>query len=318
MCWWQTWFFMILGQRASFNFCCTATSNELDMTHLTKSNRQPSSRLNLLSKRTWCSTLGRRNLGIRPDLSQNEARSYHRTHDIEPVTMKGYWNSSEKSKLLRGIFANTATATDNSFLLRIVFGQSCFDLSSFYWRLTPGSLCPLSQAAGVQVKSSCLRKKVLTLRVGRSQSHCRDGAFHYHTGKSFASRDTYIFKNALHIFTLSVLRQSSASSCLTSANVYSFNDHEIMPRVVASCVEDKVRHKCLQRAVASTATEQLRDPSRTLFGECTADFFLPKHALVNSGCFCSAFELGERNEQHESFKDSRLLGASETVKIREI
>ena len=33
--------------------------------------------------------------------------------------------------------------------------------------------------AGVQVKSSCLRKKVLTLSVGRSQSHCRDGAFHY-------------------------------------------------------------------------------------------------------------------------------------------
>lgn len=75
------------AKRLLFNFCCTATSNELDMTHLTKSNRQPSSRLNLLSKRTWCSTLGRRNLGIRPDLSQNEVRSYHRTHDIEPVTM---------------------------------------------------------------------------------------------------------------------------------------------------------------------------------------------------------------------------------------
>lgn len=89
------------AKRLLFNLCCTATSNELEMTKLTKSNQRPSSRLDLLSKRTWRSTLGRRNL-VRTDLSQNQARSYHRTHDIEPVTMKGYWNWSEKSKILRG------------------------------------------------------------------------------------------------------------------------------------------------------------------------------------------------------------------------
>lgn len=107
----------------------------------------------------------------------------------------------------------------------------------------------------------------------------------------------------------------AASHLPMSSNVYSFNDNEIMPRVVASCVEDKVRHNCLQRGVPS-ATEQLRDPSRTLVGECTADFFLPKHALVNSGIFVLHSNWENANEQHESFKDSRPLGASETVKFK--
>lgn len=45
-------------------------------------------------------------------------------------------------------------------------------------------------------------------------------------------------------------------------------------------------------------------------------FLLAKACLGQLWDFCSAFELGERNEQHESFKDSRLLGASETVKYK--
>ena len=214
-------------------------------------------------------------------------------------------------------YANTATATGNAFLLRIVFGQSCFDLSSFCSRLSPGSLCSLSQVAGVQVKSSCLRKKCSLYALEDPKAIAEMARFTITLGSLLlhVTHMTYIFKKALHIFKLSVLRQSSATSCLRSANdfiwaiakkqdpFYTGLPMALIMQVVPSgsrqsarifchvlshldCVEDKVLLKCLQGGVPYTATKQLRDPAG--LRECTADFFLPKHALVNSSriCFC--------------------------------